>query len=321
MENTENVDTSARGPDPRLTFETVHEMLNNMEEQVEYARRARERQIMQQVDLDLDRFKEHRNELIRLYDCFEFYDSDRSGYLSQKEAKQLLKHVGLQPYRPPSRAAMVSKFLQDADPHGHQGLNFPEFLTLISQVRKVHKRMRDASLRYQFRSLANTNGRLDIDTVDAALVAAGIGGRTQEAKETQRNIIYDGDVDNSGDISYDEFASICQRVQERRQHQAMEQIIQFATSVGIERRRLADYMCAFDQHDIHDNGTLGLDAIDEALRALSIRPSGDALQELFARLDIRRDQQVPLMKFLEVMHEASSARMKRQLWNTEGEVA
>merc|ERR1712203_1081048 len=102
-----------------------------------------------------------------------------------------------------------------------------------------------------------------------------------------------------------------------------EQIVSFASSVGIERRRLADYLRDFDQYDVHDSGTLGVDAIDEVLRALALRPVGDGLQELYTRLEIRRDQQVPLMKFLELLHAASSMRgssLRRISGNSVGEV-
>jgi len=292
--------------DSRLTFEAVHEMLISMEEEGECIERAREREIMKRTGLNKDKFCEHRFELNRLYEFFQLYDGDQSDALNYEEVRPLLKHVGLDPYRK-EHEHLVSTLLHDADTNGNESLTFNEFLLLMKKVRSHQKTQREYLLRLSFRKFAAEGGRLELDKVDEVMVAVGIGGTTKAEMDLQRNLVYDWDVDNSGDISFEEFADICQRVQERVWAHRLEETTKFASSIGIGKSRLCEYLWAFDEHDRNRSGALSKDEIAEVIHTLSRQPiTQKQLQDLLGLCDIKdMTVDVPLDKYLQLMHTAS----------------
>merc|ERR1712218_285247 len=133
----------------QLDFERVHEMMMQLEEQTYRIWRARERTIKNDTNLSDEVFWQYRNELLRLYDTFKLYDADHSGFLSHEETKQLLKHIGLQPYAP-QMITIVESFLCDADIDGNQEINFDEFLKLMCIIRAHQQSLREKALLHEF---------------------------------------------------------------------------------------------------------------------------------------------------------------------------
>jgi len=295
--------------DPRLNFETVHEMLIKMEELSEHEKRAAERRIMERTGLSQAKFWEHRFELIRLHEYFDLYDADHNCFLCQEEVKQLLKHVGMQPYKR-EEGKLVNALLTEAETDGHEGLSFIEFLDLMMKVRDYQKQQQQGKLRRYFRNYADIDGKMDLGVVEKALMAAGISGKTRMEQDLQQKIIYDWDVDNSGDIVFEEFVDICQRIQERLQSYKMEEIVIYATSLGMDKQRLSEYICAYDQYDTDHNGGLSMAEIDEVLHKwCPVRPpTAVELQDLFEKVGIKDNQEVPLTQFLDIMQIASVGR-------------
>lgn len=294
--------------DPRLSFEAVHEMLLKMQEECEATTRKQEREIMERTGMSMEKFWEHRPELVRLYEFFHLYDQDHSGCLSHQEVKLLLKQLGLQPYRQ-EQAKLLEMWLEHADSDGNESLEFCEFLVLMLKVREHQKSQHKAKVWPSFRKMANGDGGLDIDRVDEALASAGIGGQTRFEQDLQRKLVYDQDVDNSGEINFSEYLDICQRVQERLFAYKMEEIVSYANSIGIDKARLGEYIWAFDQHDVDGSGGLSMDEIHKALHVLTVRPPTKAeLEELFEKCQVKPDVEVPLQQYLKIMQIASAGR-------------
>merc|ERR1712032_25167 len=83
-----------------LDFDYAHTLLTELVEQGERRKRARELEIKERTGMSTEAFSTHRDELVRIFDFFQIYDSDHSGNLDHSECRMLLKHLGMQPYRP-----------------------------------------------------------------------------------------------------------------------------------------------------------------------------------------------------------------------------
>jgi len=305
------VTASKNQEDPRLHFDAVHEMLCKMEEAGEYKKKSLEWQIMRRTGISKEKFLEHRNELIRLSEFFQLYDIDGNDSLSVDEVLPLLKHIGLEPYRS-EETELVCKLLQTADVDGDDSLSFAEFLELMAKVREYQKQERDPSLIPHFKSLANGAHppRLEIDKVDQALIAAGIVGKTRFEKDLQRKLVCDWDVDNSGDISFTEFSDICQCVQECLFCHRTEEIVKYATSLGIQRHRLSSYLWSFDKCDVSRSDGLSMTQIEKILYTVTVKPPKRAeLEEMFNMCGIDHKALVPLEQYLQIIHVASDSNM------------
>lgn len=301
--------TTSRGQaDPRFTFDAVHELLVIMEQRGEYENHRLERSIFERTGLAQDKFIEHRSDLVRLYEAFQLYDVDKTGTLCHEEVKPFLKQIGFDPHREGQREC-VERLLEDADSDGSGRLSFGESLDLMAKVRKHQKSQREeAGLQRHFDAFADGHDRMDIDRMEEALQAAGIVGTTRFEQDLQRKIIYDWDVDNSGDISFSEFSDVCQRIEERLSHHKMDEIVGYATSLGIELSRLSQYLWAFDQLSGAAMGNMEFEAIHEVLHTVTISPpSAPELMKIFEQCGLRHDLPVPLEQYLQVMHAASDA--------------
>merc|ERR1712194_1000803 len=76
-----------------LDFDAVHNMLMHLEEQTERVKRKRERKILATTKISEIVFWTYRHELLLLFDTFNKFDADHSGFLSHEETKQLLKKL------------------------------------------------------------------------------------------------------------------------------------------------------------------------------------------------------------------------------------
>jgi Ca2+-binding EF-hand superfamily protein len=300
--------TNKNAEDSRLSFENVHHLLVTMEEKQEYQSRRKEWEIKKKATISEEKFTEHRYELIKLFDFFTLYDVDHSDALSHDEVRLLLKHLGMDPFRT-NCAPFVQEVLESVDPGSKDSISFGSFLDLMAKVRLHQKMAKAADLKRHFLTSSDQNGRVDIDMVEPVLTASGAVAKTRLEIELQRQIIYDWDIETSGDVTFDTFLDIRQRVQEELFCHKMDEVVKYAHTLGIETARLSEYLWAFDHYDKDHNGSLSIEEIFHALHFITHNPPAiEELKKIYEQCGLKTDTEVLLEQYLQISQLACEGR-------------
>jgi len=295
--------------DEQLNFERVHDLLMGLEQEAERRKRRRDRDIKAATGISEDMFWKYRHELILVFDSFRLYDADHSAYLNHAEVRMMLKHLGLQPYRP-KEGALVDALLVDYIVDGEEHVTFPDCLELMVKVRHHQQANRRLMVLEVFRAFdKEAKGRLDIGQVERALNATGLTGKSREEQDLANKHIYECDTDADGQISFVDFQELCQRVVESVFSYVTENNVLFAATLGIDRATLAEYQAAYDQFDRDGSGTLDLDEVKIILGQLMIHPpTAQELTSLYETIGMQVGDAMDFQKYLQLMHVASTGR-------------
>jgi len=282
-------------------FDAVHGILSFVEEHTDRRRRATERSIRDKTGMSDRMFWQYRGELIKLYDTFNLYDVDHSGFLSHDEVKMLLKRIGLQPYNE-NMSKVVDRVLRSCDADGSGELNFEEFISLMDGVRVYQRSSRQQKLRKEFCNFdVDRSGQLEPKELVACLHAAGLlNAKDQQTVALRMAEEFDGD--STGGISFEELEDLTQHIVERVFTEANDRNLAAARALGFDTTKTAEYQYAFDQLDHDSSGSLSVEEIATALRGLMIRPpSVEELQGTFKTIDANSDGNVVFAEFCQLM--------------------
>lgn len=179
----------------------------------------------------------------------------------------------------------------------------------MAQVRTHQKATRAVEYQSAFNRYCSDDGLLELSKVDEAMAAVYIMGANRLESDLQRRLVYEWDVDNSGDFSLSEFTDICQCVQERLASSRMEETVRHATKLGIKKSRLGEFLWAFDQHDINRSDSLSKREIVEVLQVTTTDPpTKRELKEYFNQSGIKPETEATLEQYLKFMHIATEGR-------------
>jgi len=249
--------------------------------------------------MDDQMFQDVRPELIDLDTVFMLFDVDDSGYLSHREVRQLLKHLGIQVKRDSS---MISRVLQEVDWDGNGEVDFKEFLGLIHRVRAHEMLGRRSNLQNNFDKYdKDGNKSVPVPMIEVILSGAGLV-HDKTTQEIARTLVGMMETERAGEISFQELEELGQRIVERNFMNVNQRNLALAKSLGFDITKLAEYQFAFDQFDVDGDGALSLAEIREALNTFMIRtPTLEELSDVYRAVDMDADGSVSFQEFLQLM--------------------
>eukprot|EP00747_Dinoflagellata_sp_TGD_P042844 gnl/TRDRNA2_/TRDRNA2_142339_c1_seq1.p1 gnl/TRDRNA2_/TRDRNA2_142339_c1~~gnl/TRDRNA2_/TRDRNA2_142339_c1_seq1.p1 ORF type:complete len:699 (-),score=119.13 gnl/TRDRNA2_/TRDRNA2_142339_c1_seq1:85-1887(-) len=285
-----------------VDFDTMHEVLVRVEEANVRIKASREREIQQRLDMPEPMFAQYRHEMIRLYDTFCLYDADHSLELSDAEVKRLLKHMGMQPYRPPL-SYRLGELLRESKTEGESETDFFAFLRLMDGVRAYQKSQRRTKVRVNFAKIAGMEDSISNNDVETALHGAGIAPKNKVEQDLVRVLIEQFGMDDAdGEVSFEELEELGQRVTELLFEHHHELSVKLAASMGFTRDELAEYQGAFDQLDSDGSGGLGIEEVEQVMdMILEKPPTSEELRKLFKELDEDGSGSLEFPEFLHLL--------------------
>lgn len=296
------------GPLPEANFDhqVFHDVLMVVEELTERRRHKVEHEIKNLTGMPDVTFWQYRHELIKLHNRFRSYDDDDDGFLKQSEVKQLLKHIGFEPYRKGRQAALVKELLDTCDANHDGQLDLLEFIKLMENIRTMQRLQRQQRLWDVFKAYDKDGVRhLDFKFVWGMFANLGIGARPDQ-QDTIHRVVDEFDTDCSGEISFAEFEELTQRVTETLCSRLAEKSVDEANSLGMRMDDFAEYQWAFDQLDVDASGGLDVAEIREALQMQMGRMPTDAeVQFLYDDISVDIEGEVKMLDFLRLMKCAS----------------
>merc|ERR1719482_354101 len=164
-------------------FQGIMQKLHEMDDQ---GRRKRERDIQATQELDNSTFMEFRHEICELYDSFERYDTDGSGFLDEDEVFMMLKEFGLMPrsQKEEQHLARTLDSICDAS------IDFAKFLKLIKIIRREVQVRKLEEHKKAFQKYDRDNsGECSFGEISVLFQDVGLAPKTRAEQEEIKKII------------------------------------------------------------------------------------------------------------------------------------
>lgn len=129
-------------------------------------------------------------------------------------------------------------------------------------------------------------------------------GLSPKTRQEQRHIavlLEAMDEDGSGELDFEEFAHLCQRVQEMLQIILHQDELKTAKSLHITVAQLHEYKSVFEHLDVHETGQLSLEIVRGIVDSLHITISGDELYAIFTEVDDDESGFIEFGEFLKLL--------------------
>jgi len=298
--------------------EAFHDLMMVLEERTARKRRRLEWEIRHRTGMPDLIFWRYRRELIRLDAAFGLHDEDGDGFISRTELRQLLKHLGFEPYRR-GEALLVDDLLEEVDENRDGRLDLFKLLKIMEQVRVEQRRQRQPLLQEVFLAyssdLATPAELRHIRQMLQDAELRGLWGRgsqssrrppEEEEEVAVRRTLEEFDTDMHDEIRFVEFEDLAQRVWEALGGCAAEGIAREARSLGLTMGNLAECQWAFDQLDVKGSGALSSVEVKHALQMLAGEPHPSRVPALYEQCGLDFDGRVRMPGFLRLMRCASA---------------
>jgi len=303
---------------PLIDAEVFHELLMVADERSLRKRRQQEREIQAKLGLTEDAFWDYRFELHRLHHTFLIYDTNSNGFLDGNEVKQLLKHLGFEPYREGS-SNVINDLIAEFDNNNDEMLSFREFLLLMKRIRGIQRSERRSQLESAFNKhiLAPRRSSMGQKVRDTTIelesriilrMLADLGVHVDKAGSTEAVVkcaLEDFEMEYCVDVRFPELEKLMQRILEALASRVAEQCGKKATALGLAREAVADYQWAFDQLDTDLSGSLSFIEAWEAVQMnVGREPSEDEMLALYREVGIDQEDELDIFNFMRVMKSA-----------------
>ena len=134
----------------------------------------------------------------KFYDLFKIFDIDGNGEITTKELGTIMRGLGQNPSE-----EELKQMIREVDLNGDGTLDFKEFLCLM--VKKMDDNNLEDELSYAFKVFdKDKNGYINAHELRATMNDLGEELTQEEIEE----IIKEGDLDNDGQVDYDEFTKM-----------------------------------------------------------------------------------------------------------------
>jgi len=237
--------------------------------------------------LDAEDVRHHSDELVLLHDSFRRADKGGDKLLDQDELGSLLIEYGLMPHEGHQESLeRLAKRFAEADADGDSMITFREALHLLRLLRTDRLDREQLHLRKMFRRLdKDGSGSLDVTEVSALFAELGIQPKSRDDQLEIKRLLDEVDEDDSGDFSFDEFAFIVQRVQERLAISERRKQRLMAVKLALADQQVDELRHVFFILDTEDMGVLAVEKLRRALEILRVPMSTDDLQDLIDSVD------------------------------------
>lgn len=140
--------------------------------------------------------------LEELKEAFDIFDKNNDGTISPNEVKDILKALELC-----STEEQVSKMMKEADIDGSGGIEFGEFLQLMTK--RYQRRDTSEELRRMFVVFdIDKSGTISQEEIKEVLTKMGESITTKEVED----MIAIADNDGDGEVNYEEFLTLMERI-------------------------------------------------------------------------------------------------------------
>jgi len=225
------------------------------------------------------------DELILLYDSFRRADESGDGDLDWQEIGSLLIEYGLMP-RDEESQVRVHKIFSEADADGSGSVGFVELLILVKMLRSELALAQEKWLRESFEHFdKDSSSSLDVSEVTSLLHAMHLQPKTREEQLELKRLLGEMDSDQSGDLSFNEFLFLVQRLQELHAMDTRRHQLLTATRLGLEPRQVMDLRQVFFSLDEGESGYLNTETLEKALRLLQRQRNIEYIEGLVDKID------------------------------------
>lgn len=296
----------------QVDFEGFQTLVGKIKEKHQRVRVHRERVIIEEFALSPEDVKMHRDELLPLYESFSSQDSDGSGDLDDKEIIGALLENGLLPREHAERErlqAIVEKMTAN-------GMNFKGFLELIRVVRDECRNNRKLNLKRQFRRYdKDGSGDLSLAEVSLLFIDMDLTPKCQEDQDEMKALLQEVDADGSGELDFDEFQDLVQKITERLRFSQRRRENETAKQLGFNVQQVTELREAFFSLDQDGSGELSIDECRTTLTLLRKNMSAEDLNVLFESIDNDGNGRIDFEEFMHFMKSLSDQRIFEKICN------
>lgn len=285
----------------KIDFEVFQKLIGRLHEITDRNLRRNERQIKDSAKLCESTFKKFRRELIPLWNNFQEWDADQSGMMDPEECCALMKEFGLLP-RNQAEKEELEELIRNADADGEGGLDFREFLDLILLVRrKCMDKNKEHEKALFDKYDKDKSGQLSVAEVSAVLADLNLTPKTHEEQHEIRILIQDVDEDGSGELSFQEFQMLSQRVVERLMMLNLEAGKNLALELGFSINELKELRSVFDQLDTDGSNAIDIGEARQALNLLNRKIAEEQFRQVWQKIDVDGSDELDFSEFLRLM--------------------
>lgn len=258
--------------DKVVDFDVFQNLVGRAREHHQRIIRASISAITKEHLLDDSDMQQHWDEVVLLHEGF--LNADRNGdrLLEWDEAVTALIEHGLFPHDVAARLQVLRVYKKvDTDADGKIG--FREYLHLVRCVRRTQMEQEEQGLRDMFQRLdKDHSSSIDILEISTLLGELGIQPRCHEDQWEIRRLLDDIDVDRSGELSFEKFAALIQRLQGRLSAAVRRRQQLLAHKLGLDSRQLTELRILFFDLDKENRGFLTAPEQREAIQRLQDGP-------------------------------------------------
>ncbi|KAF5833502.1 calmodulin-like protein [Dunaliella salina] len=138
------------------------------------------------------------DQIAEFKEAFALFDKDGDGTITTKELGTVMRSLGQNPTE-----AELQDMINEVDADGNGTIDFPEFLMLMA--RKMKETDQEEELREAFK-VFDRDGNGYISAAELRHVMTNLGEKLSEQEVEE--MIREADVDNDGQVNYDEFVNM-----------------------------------------------------------------------------------------------------------------
>lgn len=268
-----------------LDFEQFLRLMLIAQEHAQRIKRAKERFIQYEHEIDAMTFKRFRADLVSLHESFKRFDVDASGELDHDEVLAVFTELGLMPKTGKERES-VSTLIHESDKDGNSLVNFCEFLHLMHKIRNYLQDKQRADLLEQFQKYdRDKSHQLDVKEISNLMADLGLSPKTRAEQDEIKHILQDCDEDGSNEISFEEFQMLVQRVGEKLNAALYDLWVESAMELGFTEAQMRDFKWAFDRLDEDASNCLDMNEVRHALTMLRLNVVSEKFKAAFNQVD------------------------------------
>ena len=227
----------------------------------------------------------------QIKDKFLLFDADGSGSISKEELGAAMRYMGQNPTE-----AEVQKMLETLDKDGTSVLEFPEFLTLMGQIKNHDPLSFDLSGQLTTKQIAEIQEKFLLfdDDQDGVIDKSELGailrymGQNPTDLEIQK-VLNKLDEDGTNVLEFPEFLKLMTSLQLQ------------PIKPKFSKNEIKDMKAKFEMFDADGSGTICMKELGKLLRYLGYNPTEADVRNLMSSVDRDSTDNIEFLEFVDLM--------------------